>query len=561
MGTAIPIMWANSGVLLCVLLGLFAFQAQAGSVEDRLTRLEAIVSRLPSHEDLQRLACPAPQEQPGMEEIRQMLTKLQQQVATGFSSVQAGGSTQPQEAAPPQQDPNQPSQSMEANLGKLSTGEELGVSQLEQVLVDILKHSYADAEATSAAIEKASGWTQLVALTAKHSDQEGVLGPAMSIFEVATTSDGPRKLLEEAGGFKLVHRTLLAIQAETAAARMVRPLCSSLANFMVSEQSRAATDVAAASIALGSIVAGLLPQLATNPELPLAALTDAVRAIRNLGYSNSKHTSTMMQADMHRTMATVFAAPVLASTTPDHGLAVQALGAVLNLALDKDENVSQLAEAGLVGAVLQLLGSQTNSDAPGAVNTVHSCLDTVLVLSTQQSGRSALTGAKPWGTLRGVLDSKHISDTSAARSAFAVIGNLATNREAAASLLAESAESVATLLSAAQQHKASAEVQEAACGALRNIASSGGAASLVQLGAVELMVELIAIHENEPLVLQHAISALMPLAQGKHANQVKGKARKLGAIPLIKAALQMHEDVEALQGVGLHFLRELGVKF
>ena len=40
------------------------------------------------------------------------------------------------------------------------------------------------AAATSSAVGQASGWAQLVALTTKHSDQESVVGPAMSIFEV-----------------------------------------------------------------------------------------------------------------------------------------------------------------------------------------------------------------------------------------------------------------------------------------------------------------------------------------------------------------------------------------
>jgi len=548
---------------LWALTCLFVIQATARgqSVEERLTRLEAIVSRLPSHEDLQRLACPA--EQPGVDEIRQSLAQLQQQVAAGFAGLTSGGAAQQSQsqAAGQQQDPNKPTQSIEANLGILSNDKELGVSQLEQVLVDILKHSYMDAAATSSAVEQASGWAQLVALTTKHSDQESVVGPAMSIFEVATTADDSRKSLEHAGGFRLAHRILLTIDAKSAAPRMIRPLCSSLANFMVSDESRAATDVTGASRALGEVVTGLLPQLATNPELPLAALTDAVRTLRNLGYSNSQHTGTMIEAGAHQTLADVFAAPVMTPSAPDHGLATQALGALLNLALDQDKNVVQLAQLGLVRVVLQLLEHQTKSNVPAAAATVHSCLDTVLVLSTQESGRTALAAAEPWSVLGGVLSSNHTREPAAARSAFAVIGNLATSREAAAALLSQSPQAVSTLLSAVRQHKPNAEVQEAGCGALRNLASSGWAASLVELDGAELLVELIAIHEGQPAVLQNAISALMALAQGKQANQVKGKVRKLGAIPLIKAAMQMHEDVESLQGVAMHLLRELGVKF
>ena len=258
---------------------------------------------------------------------------------------------------------------------------------------------------------------------------------------------------------------------------------------------------------------------------------------------------------------------------------MQALGALLNLALDQDKNVVQLAQLGLVRVVLQLLEHQTKSNVPAAAATVHSCLDTVLVLSTQESGRTALAAAEPWSVLGGVLSSNHTREPAAARSAFAVIGNLATSREAAAALLAQSPQAVSSLLSAVRQHKPNAEVQEAGCGALRNLASSGTlepehskvidicwflagwAASLVELDGAELLVELIAIHEGQPAVLQNAISALMALAQGKQANQVKGKVRKLGAIPLIKAAMQMHEDVESLQGVAMHMLRELGVKF
>ena len=51
--------------------------------------------------------------------------------------------------------------------------------------------------------------------------------------QVATTADDSRKSLEHAGGFRLAHRILLTIDAKSAAPRMIRPLCSSLANFMV----------------------------------------------------------------------------------------------------------------------------------------------------------------------------------------------------------------------------------------------------------------------------------------------------------------------------------------
>ena len=186
------------------------------------------------------------------------------------------------------------------------------------------------------------------------------------------------------------------------------------------------------------------------------------------------------------------------------------------------------------------------------------CLDTILIISTQPAGQKGLAAAEASPVLvAGTKTALVKSSAPLSRSHVAILGNLATEATQSKSML--KLQGPVAVVDVMKMHPGNPQVQEAATGALRNMCvDEHGRLHVVNADAIDTIINAMRTHAEIPRVVQNGISALINLSQSSNKN--KATMRRAGVIPLVKSAIAAHPGAKHLVEVGMFFLQELGVK-
>jgi len=292
-------------------------------------------------------------------------------------------------------------------------------------------------------------------------------------------------------------------------------------------------------------------------ELNRAATAESYRAMRNLAYNNAASTGTIATAGALAAAKAVMQLP--AEGVPDSEVQTQALGLVLNLALEHAVNAQRMEEAGIVGDMVTMVRDLVRKEGKKAdLGLLSQILDTCLILSTQPAGQKALAKAEATPLLVEAITAPAAkADPILTRSVVAILGNLAT--EASQAKAIHKAQGAPAVVQAMKLHQSDASLQEAAAGALRNMCvDEHGRMHTANADGITAIIDAMHTHAEVPRVLQNAISALINLSQSSTKN--KAVMRRAGVIALVKSVLAAHPNAQHPMEVGLFFLQELGVK-
>lgn len=332
----------------------------------------------------------------------------------------------------------------------------------------------------------------------------------------------------------------------------------SLANLVISDTVRNDVDSFAVTQKLSKCAESARGK-DMKEELNRATAAESYRALRNLAYNNAASTGTIATAGGIAAAKAVLKLP--GAGVPDSEVQTQALGLVLNLALDHAVNAQRLDEAGIVADMVEMIREILRRAGEGAkidVALLGQTLDTSLILSTQPAGQKALTKAQATPLLVEAMQAAAVkADPVLARSVVAILGNLAT--EASQAKAIHKVQGAPAVVEVMKLHNGDAPLQEAAAGALRNMCvDEHGRMHTANADGIAAIIDAMRTHAEVPRVLQNAISALINLCQSSTKN--KAAMRRAGVIPLVKSVLQAHPNAQHLMEVGMFFLQELGVK-
>jgi len=329
--------------------------------------------------------------------------------------------------------------------------------------------------------------------------------------EVFTSYENFRSELEKAGAINLVSDV---ITSEPDSAAMIRVATGSFANLVISDLLRSEVDSFQMTTTLCKL-AELSRGRDLSNDLHKAAVAEVYRAMRNLAYNNAANTGTIATA------GGIDAIKAVLKPAQDPEVLVQALGFVLNLALDHDVNTQRLGEAGLIEQVMAVLTAQFELGQAGKQlddTLLAHALEALLIVSTQPAGLATLKVDSSKVLIEGMKMSAINSKPGLVRAMIAIIGNMATeSKQSHAVIDVHGAEAV---VNAMKLHSSDYQLQEAAAGALRNFCvSEKGRARVVNVDGIAVVIDAMRTHAEAPRVLQNGISALINLAQNNNKNK------------------------------------------
>jgi len=559
--------------LVMIVHAMITVQAAADpttEMDARLTRLEHMVANIPTKDDLRLIVREELDKSPHslssefkkmgdfvekrMLAVQEEVGRLARQIEGAMKPPSSDGQPPPSgEGAQQQQQKQQgPVRSVEENIKLLMS--EQAVEQREGVLIDLLKHSFPNATDAGEVMNKAGAWSALIAVGKSNIANDVILGPLLSLVEVFSSYDTFRKSLEQVGALPLVTDAIVA-KAKTPA--MIRVTAAAFANLVISDMSRSEVDSHQITKVLVEGALELQKKDMTD-ELTQAAVSECYRAMRNLAYHNGPNAGAIaVSGGVEAAQAIISEAKP--GSQPGSDVLIQALGLVLNLAIDHEVNTQKLYEANVIADIVRIASELFGASAgPLDEALLGHVLDTLLILSTQPSGQKGLAQAGAAPTLaQGINLAALKSQSVLSRAVVAILGNMAT--EATQSKLILEGQGIPAVLEAMKLHHSDVQMQEAATGALRNFCvTEAGRAHAATAGGIEAVVDAMRTHAELPRVVQNGISALINLSQNSNKN--KASMRRSGVIPLVKGALTAHPGAQQLQEVGLFFLQELGVK-
>jgi len=451
---------------------------------------------------------------------------------------------------PAQTEQKGPQRTMEANIEMILAAEPN--SELENVLIDMLKHVFPNASDAGMAITKAKAWPALIDLGAANVKKDATIGPLLSLIEVFSSHEEFRPEIEKSGSLQLV--TDLLTSNEPRSSAMARVTAGSFANIVISDIARKDVDCIHVTKMLCKMAESLL-QKDMKDEMNRAAISEIYRALRNLAYNNAQNVRGMASAG-----AIALVKKALLTTVVDPDAHIQAIGLVLNLAIDSDLNIQRMDEAGVIAMIVKLCSDLAKKEVSKELDTgiLTTGLESQLVLSTSTRGLAAIIQAGAAPTLVDIMNRPVVkASPSMLRSSIALLGNLATDSNQCKSIL--ESKGALRVVDAMKAHHQDYHLQEAAAGAIRNFcATETGRIQTVNANGIDALVDAMRTHSEISTVMQNGISALINFVQGNNSN--KALVRRAAIIPLVKASLLAHPGSQQLQEVGLFLLQELGVK-